>query len=395
MYRDVLIMHACLPAGVDIEPNGATQSFVNLTFRRCNSTGNAGAGYMMCVYHLTADSTPISVTFEDCHVSDVGLHANGKSVPGGGVVLSASSSNKSRTWVGGSVKWKGGSITDTAEEAIHISHAAPGAMVSFEQVSLARNAVNMTCHDGQLPCFPNYTNPTRTGLQESSRAATGLGRGTPNPIFILANVFPSAGAITDAAVDGVTFTDLTVSDSLPRDFVYVSAHSRNVLGSDITVLNTKANGCGTGVVVPMGKPSHFAEYGGNMNMSIAHCLPLQTDEAAAPTSITTAISRWHVPQYLSMFNPDFNASAQHGFANLGMSGDLDALVDAHEKYGMQGFLSIQHIGVWATMVGHNRHSDQTGLLPGWQDKLTNVLKQAESALKSSILAGIFLGDERS
>jgi hypothetical protein len=385
-------MHACLPAGVDIEPNGATQSFVNLTFRRCNSTGNAGAGYMMCVYHLTSDSAPISVAFEDCHVSNVGLQTNinDRSVPGGGFVLSASSNNESRTWVGGSVKWKGGSITDTAEEAIHISHPAPGAAISFEQVSLARNAVNMTCHGGQLPCFPNYT------LQESSsRVATGLGRGTPNPIFILANVFPSAGAITDATVDGVTFTYLTVSDSLPRDFVYVSAHSRNVLGSDITVLNTKANGCGKNIVVPMGKPSHFAEYGGNVNVSIARCLPLKTDEAAAPKSNTTTISRLHVPQYLSMFNPDFNASAQHGFANLGMSGDVNALVDAHEKYGMQGFLSIQHIGVWATMVGHNRHSDQTGLLPGWQGKLASALQQAESALKSKILAGIFLGDERS
>jgi hypothetical protein len=36
-------------AGVDIEPNGDMQSFVNLTFRRCNSTNNSGAGFMMCI----------------------------------------------------------------------------------------------------------------------------------------------------------------------------------------------------------------------------------------------------------------------------------------------------------------------------------------------------------
>ena len=88
----------------------------------------------------------------------------------------------------------------------------------------------------------------------------------------------------------------------------------------------------------------------------------------------------HVPRFLSMFNPDFNASGQvcspadllrllrlsiaslcdavypsvplsgvslclspgqHAFANLGMSSSLEALVDAHGRYGMQGFLSIQ------------------------------------------------------
>jgi hypothetical protein len=101
-----------------------------------------------------------------------------------------------------------------------------------------------------------------------------LGRGTPNPIFVLANVFPSAGAITDIASDGVTFDRVTVSDTLPREFAYVSDHSRNVLGRDITVRNTKQNGCGKNVVVPMGKPSHFAVYGGNVNLSVAHCLPL-------------------------------------------------------------------------------------------------------------------------
>jgi hypothetical protein len=273
-------------AGVDIEPNGAAQSFVNLTFRRCNSTGNAGAGFMMCLYHLTAESAPLSVGFEDCHVRGVGLQSNGKSIPGGGFVLSASSQNESRTWASGNVKWKGGSITDTAEEAIHISHPAPGAAIAFEQTVLARNAVNMTCSQGQLQSFPNDTNSTYrpAGVKTAEPApvptlGSELGRGTPNPIFVLANVFPSAGAIADIGSDGVTFDRVTVSDTLPRDFVYVSDHSRNVLGSDITVYNTKQNGCGKSIVVPRGKPSHFAAYGGNVNLSIAHCLPLNIDES--------------------------------------------------------------------------------------------------------------------
>jgi hypothetical protein len=110
-------------AGVDIEPNGAMQSFVNLTFRRCNSTDNAGAGFMMCIYHLTAASAPLTVRFEDCRVRSVGLGATAASstVPGGGFVLTASSGNQSKTTAAGSITWRGGSITDTAEEAIHIS----------------------------------------------------------------------------------------------------------------------------------------------------------------------------------------------------------------------------------------------------------------------------------
>ena len=262
-------------AGVDIEPNGAAQSFLNLTFRRCNSTGNGGAGFMMCLYHLTNDSAPLSVEFEDCHVQGVGLQSDGRNVPGGGFIVSASSQNESRTWVGGNVKWKGGSITDTAEEGIHISHPAPGAAITFRQTSLARNAVNMTCSHGQLQCFPNCTNSTRpagVGAAVPPTFGSRLGRGTPNPIFILANVFPSAGAITDVGSDGVTFDRVTVSDTLPRDFVYVSEHSRNIFGNDITVRNTRQNGCGKGVVVPRGKPSHFSAYGGNVNLSIAHCL---------------------------------------------------------------------------------------------------------------------------
>ena len=34
---------------LQVEPNGDMQSFVNLTFRRCNSTNNSGAGFMMCI----------------------------------------------------------------------------------------------------------------------------------------------------------------------------------------------------------------------------------------------------------------------------------------------------------------------------------------------------------
>ena len=44
---------------------------------------------------------------------------------------------------------------------------------------------------------------------------------------------------------------------------------------------------------------------------------VKTDDATA--------QQQHVPQWLSMFNPDFDAARQHSFANLGMSGNLDDL----------------------------------------------------------------------
>lgn len=100
-------------------------------------------------------------------------------------------------------------------------------------------------------------------------------------------------------------------------------------------------------------------------------------------------------KWLSMFNPDFDAAAQHSFANLGMSGNLNDLLDAHGKYGMAGFLSVQHVGVWATMVNHNRYSNQSGLEPDWASKLATALKLAEHGLRTKAIAGIFLGDERS
>ena len=96
----------------------------------------------------------------------------------------------------------------------------------------------------------------------------------------------------------------------------------------------------------------------------------------------------HVPQFLSMFNPDFNAAAQHSFANLAMSPNLTALVDAHEAYGMRGFLSIEHVGVWvSTRLGHH-NQNMTGLEADWRPKLQRTLKQAEPHLKSGALLGM-------
>jgi hypothetical protein len=118
-------------------------------------------------------------------------------------------------------------------------------------------------------------------------------------------------------------------------------------------------------------------------LTLLHVLPLLA-LAAAPS----------VPAWLSMFNPDFDAAGQHSFANLGMSGNLTQLIEAHATFGMQGMLSIQGSGVWkATPSGH-KNQNETGLLDGWEQSLSSALIAAEPHLRSGALAGIFLGDER-
>ena len=104
----------------------------------------------------------------------------------------------------------------------------------------------------------------------------------------------------------------------------------------------------------------------------------------------------HVPQWLSMFNPDFDAAGQHSFANLGMSGNIDELLSASKKYGMHGFLSIIEMGsgIWTIPPSGHYNQNETGLQDGWQQNLTAVLTIAEPHLRSGVLAGIFLGDER-
>ena len=119
------------------------------------------------------------------------------------------------------------------------------------------------------------------------------------------------------------------------------------------------------------------------------CSALKSDDTAGspPPHI-------NVPQWLSMFNPDFDAAGQHPFANLGCSGSIEELVSANAKYGMKGFLSIQNSGIWAPPATGYQNLNETGLQDGWLQNLTAVLTAAEPHLRSGTLAGIFLGDER-
>ena len=53
-------------AGVDIEPNSNRQRLVNVVFRNCITSGNAGKGLELYLQKLDATSAPVSVLFDQC-----------------------------------------------------------------------------------------------------------------------------------------------------------------------------------------------------------------------------------------------------------------------------------------------------------------------------------------
>jgi len=52
--------------GIDFEPNRADEYLVNCVVRKCEMTGNKGAGFGVGVHKLTDKSEPVSIRFEDC-----------------------------------------------------------------------------------------------------------------------------------------------------------------------------------------------------------------------------------------------------------------------------------------------------------------------------------------
>ena len=53
-------------AGVDIEPNSNVQYLVNVVFRNCVTSGNAGKGLELYLQKLDSTSPPVSVLFDNC-----------------------------------------------------------------------------------------------------------------------------------------------------------------------------------------------------------------------------------------------------------------------------------------------------------------------------------------
>ncbi len=63
-------------AGIDFEPNRATERLVNCVVRNCTFADNAGAGVLVYLKNLSSESAPVSLLVENCLISggkDAGL----------------------------------------------------------------------------------------------------------------------------------------------------------------------------------------------------------------------------------------------------------------------------------------------------------------------------------
>jgi hypothetical protein len=78
-------------AGVDLEPNHATDALHNVTFRRCVARANGGGGFQMYLGRFQhGTGLPLQVRFEDCHVEGDGvcnLQPDSPGCPGFGFYL--------------------------------------------------------------------------------------------------------------------------------------------------------------------------------------------------------------------------------------------------------------------------------------------------------------------
>ncbi len=63
-------------AGVDFEPNRPNERLVNCVLRNCLAEGNRSIGFILYLKNLNAESTPVSIRFENCRTRDnqTGFH---------------------------------------------------------------------------------------------------------------------------------------------------------------------------------------------------------------------------------------------------------------------------------------------------------------------------------
>ena len=61
-------------AGIEFEPNGASERLVNCVMRNCLSENNRGDGYVFYLKPLMGASTPVSIRLENCRASGNGGH---------------------------------------------------------------------------------------------------------------------------------------------------------------------------------------------------------------------------------------------------------------------------------------------------------------------------------
>jgi hypothetical protein len=201
-------------AGVDLEPNRATDRLHNITFRKCTALNNSGAGFQVFPGKLNASSLPVQISFEDCHAEGVGFKPYGTVVSCGYYFNSFGGSGAP-----GYVKVTGGAVTRTASfgAAVYV-HGTNDPHITFKDVLFDHVATQPSTFEQKL----NFTNgPLAIAALGNELAGHNLG--------------------------GITFDNVVVKDDRARPFLTVVGTSgggvARVDGS-ITVHNSKQKaGC--------------------------------------------------------------------------------------------------------------------------------------------------------
>ena len=120
-------------AGIDFEPDQATQPLINCVMRNCLVENNRGAGYELYLGPLTADSKPLSVLIENC-----------RSV-GNSTAASVNLGHTKPTKPTGWIKFKNCTFETPRGGGISLSNKPAGAAnVTFEDCTVAMSPTNKT-----------------------------------------------------------------------------------------------------------------------------------------------------------------------------------------------------------------------------------------------------------
>ncbi len=116
-------------AGIDFEPNQASERLVNCVLRNCRSENNAGHAYHFYLAHLNEQSLPVSIRFENC--TSKGCERNS-------TYLGISSRNGERT-VRGSIEFTDCRFDADEAAGVYINgNEADGCKIRLERCEIIR-----------------------------------------------------------------------------------------------------------------------------------------------------------------------------------------------------------------------------------------------------------------
>ncbi len=171
-------------AGIDFEPNNPEERLVNVVMRNCLTENNNSYGYVLAISPLNAASEPISMRFENCR--SVGDAGPGFAYNAGATIEGA---------VGGLAELVNCSFEASGGAGISITKPAEQGVVRFENCRVINCAIKM---------------PAISPIMFNSR------RGA------------------DAAVGGVEFHDLVLTDAVDRDPMGYNDQGGGMALKDIT-----------------------------------------------------------------------------------------------------------------------------------------------------------------